>query len=114
MWALILILLSNCTPRSRTLSAGVIMFVSTTMVRSDDGMHCSDAVVPNHITFRWVLVLDGFSCSLRAPHQFATSTMQFCIVVLLQLPRAVVERRHMPACRRQNNDGAADAGQELH
>ena len=38
---------------------------------------CSEAVVPNHITS----ALDGFSCSLRAPHQFATSTMQFCSCV---------------------------------
>jgi len=77
MWARILISMSNCTPRSRTVSAGVIVFVPTTMVRSDDGVHCSEAVVPNHITS----VLDGFSCSLRAPHQFATSTMQFCSCV---------------------------------
>ena len=35
------------------------------------------------------------------------------VVVLPQLPREVVERRCMPVCHQQNNDDAADTGQNF-
>jgi len=39
------------------LSAGIVVSFPTTMFFSDDGMHCSDAFEPNHMTS----VLVGFS-----------------------------------------------------
>jgi len=53
------------------------VFLPTTVFRWDDGMH-SFVVTQTGWTTWLQFWLHGFSCSLRALHQLATSTMQFC------------------------------------
>jgi len=45
----------------------------TTILLSGDDIDCSDVDEPNHSS-----VLAGFNCSLRDPHQSATSTIHLC------------------------------------
>jgi len=65
---------SNCTVMSRTVSADTRVSSPTTMFFSDDDSDFSAVDEPYHRRS----VLLALSCSIRAPHQLATSAMPFC------------------------------------
>jgi len=68
---------SNCTPKSRTLSAGTMVSLPTTMVVSDDDNDLSAVDEAYHKRS----VLLAFNCRLRAPHHSTILAIQFQLFV---------------------------------